>query len=359
MTIYPLTRPRPRCSRRILWCVIAITGVLTATARAQVGGIDPDPGDPGTGGKNTIQGRIFLPGGQRLDRRVKVKLRGLASSEQFQMSDDNGQFSFRRLQGGTYTLVVDAGKEFEVTTESVDIIEPARRRSELGMVIPVYITLTPRGNTSANARPGTISATANAIPDAAKDLYKQAMDSDKAGNRKKAIELLNKSLELYPDFVAALNQLGLQYMELGDWGKASDPLRKAIKLAPDAFQPRLNYGIVLIQVKNYKDAAAELAIATQRDSSSGIAQLYLGRAMVNLGKYELAQTALKRSISIGGDDVIEAHRYLAAVYIETQKAPLAADELEAYLKLAPKAKDADRIRSLIKDLRSQATSRHQ
>ena len=357
MTGYPLTRLCPRSSRRIPMLVITMTFVLAVNARAQVGGIDTDPGDPGTGGKNMIQGRIFLPGGQRLDRRVKVKLRGLASGEQFQMSDDNGQFSFRRLQGGTYTLIVDAGQEFEVATESVDIIEPARRRSDQGLVVPVYVTLTPRGSSNPSTRPGTISASANSIPDAAKDLYKQAMDSGKAGDRRQAIDLLNKALELYPDFVAALNQLGLQYMELREWSKAGDPLRKAIKLAPDAFQPRLNYGIVLVQSKNYKDAAAELLIATQRDSSSGIAQLYLGRALVNLAKYDLAETSLKLSISIGGEDVVEAHRYLAAVYIETQKVPLAADELETYLKLSPKAKDADRIRTLIKDLRSQATNR--
>src|SRR5258705_8839003 len=114
MTVSPLEQWRPRhCFIRLLLAA-AVLGLCTTTALAQVGGIDSDPGDRGTGGKNTIQGTIFLPGGQRLDRRVKVKLTGLASGEQFQMSDDSGSFSFRRLQGGRNLGGVGAGGGFGV-----------------------------------------------------------------------------------------------------------------------------------------------------------------------------------------------------------------------------------------------------
>src|SRR6266851_3036436 len=112
-----------------------------APVRAQTGGIDSDPGDPGTGGKHSIQGRVFVRGGGRLDRRAKVKLRSLNSGEQFQMSDDSGAFTFRRLRGGSYTVVVDAGEEFETAIETVDIIEPMRRRDDPGVVYPVTIYL--------------------------------------------------------------------------------------------------------------------------------------------------------------------------------------------------------------------------
>jgi len=51
--------------------------------------------------------------------------------------------------------------------------------------------------------------------------------------------------------------------------------------------------------------------------------------------------------------VIEAHRYLAAVYIETRESLRAASELEKYLSLSPQAKDAEKIRDIIKQLRTQ------
>jgi len=146
-------------------------------------------------------------------------------------------------------------------------------------------------------------------------------------------------------------------MNLKEWGKAAESLRAAIKLGPEAFHPRLNYGIVLIQLKDYKSAAAELQVAVQKDSSSAVAHFQLGRALVNLNSFDLAERALRQAISIGGDNVAEAHRYLAAVYIEKQNSQNAANELELYLKLAPKATDAERIRTLIKDLRSQASNK--
>ena len=355
MTISPLAQWRPRRCFISLLLAGAVLALCTTTALAQVGGIDTDPGDRGTGGKNTIQGTIYLPGGQRLDRRVKVKLTGLASGEQFQMSDDSGAFSFRRLQGGRYVVVVDAGSDFEVHSEAVDLIEPASRRGTPGVTVPIYITLQPRRGGGSGA-PGTVDAKAGGIPESARELYKQAMESAKSGDPKKAIEELNKALEIYPNFMAALNQLGVQYMEVKEWAKAGEPLRKAIGIAPEAFHPRLNYGIVLLQLKDYKAAAAELSIAIQKNGSSGPAHFYLGRVMVSLGNYDAAETELRQTISIGGDEAVEAHRYLGAVYIEKHDSARAADELEAYLKLAPKAKDADRIRTIVKDLRSQAST---
>src|SRR5262249_19504234 len=264
----------------------------TATARAQVGGVDSDPGDPGTGGRNSIQGSIFLPGGRHIDRRVKVKLTGLTGGEQFRMSDDNGTFTFRRLQGGTYTVVVDAGSEFELAAENVDIIDVARRRGDQGSTISVYITLQPRHG-GENTKPGTVSAAHATIPEAALQLYKDAIESAKAGDRKKAIDQLQEALKIYPNFAVALNELGVQYIGLKQWDKAVDALQSAIKLVPEAFHPRLNCGIALLQKKDFVAAVNQLTFAVQKDDSSTSAHYYLGRALVNLGNYDAAEKELQ------------------------------------------------------------------
>jgi len=327
---------------------------LSTSAQAQMGGIDPDPGDKGTGGRNTIQGRIFLPGGRKLDVRAKVRMRNLTGYDRFLFSDDSGAFAFRRLSSGTYTVTVEAGTDFQVWSESVDIIEPPRRQNDPGSTYTVTVMLQLKVN-AGSGKPGTVDVSAGGVPEQARDLYKRAVESGQSGDHKKAIEQLKEALAIYPQFMTALNELGVQYIGTKEWDKAADSLRKAISIAPNAFHPRLNYGIVLIHAKNYKDAATELSLAVQKDSSSGPAHFYLGRALVSLGNYAAAEKFLKQSISIGGDEVIEAHRYLGAVYIETRNGQLAVDELETYLKAAPKAADADRIRAVIKDLRSKAS----
>ena len=323
--------------------------LLGATvASAQIGGIDPDPGNPGTG-KNTIQGTIFYENGRRLDRRVKVRLRGL-STDNFMMSDDSGSFTFRRLASGTYTVIIDAGSEFETVTENVDIIEPPRRGNAPGQTYTVQVMLRPK---PAVARPvGTVDASTADVPEAVRKLYKDALDAMATGDHKKAIEQLNESLKLYPKFVPALNQLGVVYMRLKDYDKAQSALRQALELAPDAFTPQLNFGILMIQKKDYVTAAATLQRAVQKDGSSAAAHFHLGKAFINLGAYNKAEKELLQAVSLGGDYTVEAHRYLGAVYIETKDNARAVAQLEQYLSLAPKAKDADKIREIINQLRA-------
>lgn len=324
---------------------------LCATmASAQIGGIDSDPGDPGTGGKHMIQGMIFYDNGRRLDHRAKVKLRGL-SMENFVMSDDTGAFSFRRLRDGSYTVIVDAGSDYEIATENVDIIEPARRPQDPGQTRTVQIML--RAKKAAPRPVGTVDASAGGVPEPARQLYKEALDSVQAGEYKKAIEQLNQALKLYPTFVPALNELGLQYMRQKEYGKADTALREAVKLAPEAFTPQLNFGILMLQKKDFVPAATALERAVQKDSSSASAHFHFGKALVNLGIYNRAEKELLQAISLGGEYTVEAHRYLGVVYIETRNNARAVEQLEQYLSLAPKAKDADKIRVIVKDLRAQ------
>jgi Tfp pilus assembly protein PilF len=320
------------------------------SARAQVGGIDTDPGDPGTGGRNRISGTIFYGSGRRLDRRAKVRLRSL-TGDQFKMSDDSGAFSFMRLAGGTYTISVDAGSDYEIAYETVDIIEPPRRRQDTGQTYTVQITLTPKQNAVRTS--GTVDASTGGVPEAARALYKEALEATQADDSKTAIERLEAALKIYPNYMSALNELGVQYMKLKKLDKAEESLRAALKIAPEAFTPRLNFGILLLQKKDFVNAAAELQRATQKDSASAAAHFHLGRAFVSMNIYNKAEKELQQAINLGGNDMTEAHRYLAAVYIETRENNRAATELEKYLSLTPKAKDADKIRDIIKQLRTQ------
>lgn len=55
-----------------------LVAFLAAASHAQSNsGLDSDIGNPGLGGKNTIQGRIYYPSGHPLDRRVRIKVRSV------------------------------------------------------------------------------------------------------------------------------------------------------------------------------------------------------------------------------------------------------------------------------------------
>jgi tetratricopeptide (TPR) repeat protein len=149
----------------------------------------------------------------------------------------------------------------------------------------------------------------------------------------------------------ALNELGVQYLKMGKPDKAVETLRSALTLAPEAFMPRLNYGIALLEDKQFADSEAELRRALKGNDSSAVAHLYLGVCLVKQRRLDDGEKELERAVNSGRGDIGMGHYYLAGIYWGRREYRRAADALETYLKLTPQAPDAERISSTIKELR--------
>ncbi len=322
-----------------------------------MGGIDSDPGSRGTGGRNTIEGRIYYPSGRNVDKRLKVKMTGIRGGDFFTMADDTGAFSFRRVGAGTYVISVDGGSEYEPVNEQVDVVDGSSSRgSEMGRVYNLQIQLRPR-TAKANDRAGVINAALTGVPKLAADLYEQALESVRAGDGNKALEQLRRAVALYPEFSLALNEMGVIYQNRGQLDQAAEAFQAAVKIAPQVFELRLNYGIVLLKSKQFAGAEAQLRRAVELKDTSTLAHLYWGKALIQLGKYPEAEKELQQVIKLGGNDVAMAYRFLGALYNERGENKLAVEALEKYLSLSPKAKDADSVREIIKQLRTQSASK--
>jgi len=343
-------------SLTLLAGVILVTVFLASSCPAQMGGIDSDPSAPGTGGRNVIEGRIYYPSGRNVDRRLKVHLEGIRGGDFFTMADDTGAFSFRRIGAGSYVLTIDVGKDFEPVSEHVDVTDGAAARgSMIGRTYNLQIQL--RSKASTVSRPGTINAALANVPKEATDLYEKGLESERAGDDKKALAQFQQAVELYPDFPLALNEIAVIYQRTGQMDKAGDALAAAIRIAPEVFELRFNYGIVLLKNKQYAEAESQLKRAIQIKDSSTIAHLFRGKALIQLRNYSEAEAELQTVIKLGGDDVPTAYRFLGALYKEQGNNKAAIDALEKYLKLDPKVKDAESVRQIIKELRSQIASR--
>ena len=301
--------------------------------------------------RNTIQGDIITPSGQRLDHPVLVWLttnRGEMSTT----SNGNGSFVFRQLGGGRFVVRVDAGEQYEAATEVVNIADTgsAGMMSRVGQVYNVQINLRPRAGQPITR--GVVSA--NDPPKAAVDLYNKALESVKVGDRDKAIEQLKAAIAIHPQFVAALNGLGVQYLKQGKYQSAYEALNSALVFSPDSFMLHLNCGISLFSLNKHAEAETHFAAALAKDEASGSAHLYRARALIGLNRLDDAAKDLKRAIEIGGDDVKLAHRYLAGIYVEKGEHAEAVKQLELYLKASPGSKESEQIRNLIKDLNKKA-----
>jgi Tfp pilus assembly protein PilF len=322
----------------------------------------------GTGGRHTIEGRIYFPSGRKADGGIKITLETTGTGTLTVISDFNGTFSFRNLAAGSYTVVIPGTDDYEGLREPVYIDDPGSSSIRGSgspvsspprfIIVPIYLLPKKRSST----KPAVIDANLAALPKSAVDLYYKALESLRASDHQKAIVELEAAISLYPDFPRALNELGVQYLIVGQVGKAVTTLQAAVRDAPEDFIPRLNYGIALLQKKEFTAAEEQLRIVLQKNDSAATAHMYLGIALLHQqtpgsseqARYDEAQKELQRAVQLGGDQIAPAHYYLAGIYWRNGQHRLAADELETYLKLAPNAPDAERTRATIKQLRGKA-----
>ena len=339
-------------------CVASLLLFPVVSGRAQGGG----GGDSmGTGGKHKIQGRIYFPSGRRSDATaVKVTLDSTSSERLFVMADLNGTFTFNSLAPGSYTLTVDAGNEYEVGKDLVTIESMAIRsrnipatemaRANVARVYNVMINLQPKRNLAAKA--GVINASLAQAPQNARDAYLTGLESARLGDNKKAVEEFKKAIEFYPTFALAMNELGVQYLKMGQAHKAAEVLESGVKLSPDDVHLRLNYGVALLNQRKFVEAEEQLRVAVSKNSSVPTAHMYLGIVLAVQRKLEEANKELEIAIGSRSSDIALAHRYLAGVYLEKREYKRAAEQLETYLKLHPKAADSEILQQKIRELKS-------
>jgi Flp pilus assembly protein TadD len=303
-------------------------------------------------GNNQIQGRVYFPSNQQ-GKIVKIVLESTNSvGGASTVTEQDGTFRFNGLRPGNYSVVVDGGKDFETARESVTIdpIGPGR-------VVQVNLLLRPKIDAANPSFAG--------VPQAALDLYQKGMAAAQKGNPKSAVELLSKAVETYPNFPQALSDLGAQYLKLSQWEKASETFESLIKLRANDPAAQLDLGIALynqstaLYTDNKRDEAMQKASqaeihlreAVKLNAPGPSGHYYLGMALIKLKNYDEARVELEAAIKNGGDGIAMAHRYLGGLYQVAHRNKEAADEFEKFLKLDPKAKDADKIKEMIENLR--------
>ena len=340
-------------ARRLLFIVLGVF-LLPVTTNAQGG----SKSTTGNGGVHIIQGYVFFPSGRRAEgaTTIVVKLTSLQFGELQAIPDSSGAFSFSSLSPGNYTVIVNAGDEYEVSREGV-YIDTDLNLSRTGIRLPtttrrytVMVHLQPKLK-SGHAKGSVLNAALAGVPEKARKLYEKGVEQARANEVAKAADSLKEAVSLHPNFPLALNELGVQYLRLHQADKAVEVLRQASKLSPDAFSPRLILGIALLESKQFSEAEDHLRQALKQNSNAPTAHMYLGIALVRLNKYEEAEKELVEATTSSGNQLGMASYYLGGIYWNKKDYPRAVEQLETYLRLTPNAPDAERVRATVKDLR--------
>lgn len=327
--------------------VVLLVSTSFVSARAQVVSGMNETANLRLGGNNFIAGTVFFPNDRPVNRRMGIRLTTSGLGDYVGVTDTYGQFVFAGLPAGTYFIYVDREEEFEPAFQTIEI---DRDREAIKQSYNVSIRLKDKAN--AKKKAVVVDSVAAAAPKRSIELYLKALELSKNGDHSGAIEHLKLAVAEYPEFINAYNEMGVQYMRLGQLDLADETLQKALKLKPDSFEPLLNRGIVMLRLKRYADSEALLRSALTANGSSAIAYYYLGRSLTALERLDEAEATLNKALELGGTAMKEAHRMLADLFIVKRNDQRAIEELEKYLSLSPEAPDADKLRKVISQLKA-------
>jgi len=323
---------------RLLFIAALLCALQMGAGAQGIGAHKGDRGGGTAGGTRSIQGHIISPTGRLPETRIRISVSSSNGGVRSATAGEDGVFIVNNLEPGPYELTIDAGGEYELVRESVYLGGLTEKVN-----VPVYLRLKPESNPALAG-----------VPKAAVELYVKAQEATRKGENDKAASLLGEAIKQHPQFGLARNELGLVYMRTGKLDKALEEYRAASKSLPADPFVQLNYGTALTQKKEFPEAEKQLRAALKRLDKSAAGHLYLGITLIGLKQHDEAELELQQAARLGGDQMALAHKYLGGIYWGRKEYKRAADEIETYLKLAPKAPDAEQLRALAKDLRSKS-----
>jgi len=309
----------------------------------------------GTGGIREIRGKVYAPSGKTLDTQIEVELQSISNFSTLKVNADrDGSFGFRNLAPGNYQLIIHAGEQFEDAHEYVTIDTEAQgnvpiRATPKLMTVPVYLQFK-RGIVMRNE---VINAKWSNIPKETLDHFKHGVELAQLSKKTEAEAELRKATEMSPTFAPAHGELCKLALSNGNAAGAVDSCRTAIKFDDSDFAAHLNLGIAYLNLKKYNEAEPELVNAAYMDRTAVTPHYYLGLLFLVRNDLDVARKAFETARDLsGGKSLPAVHKYLGWIYMHKDMGKEAIQEFETYLKLVPKAPDADKVKKDISDIKA-------
>jgi tetratricopeptide (TPR) repeat protein len=293
-----------------------------------------------------IEGRVALPSGFAAERYIKITVRNSVSTLFRIYTNKHGEFRFHDLGEGIYYVEAEIeGANFEPTVEKV----------ALGRGITYELTLTLREKRGPDIRgPGgrIVSAAelGQRVPAAAKKEYELALKRVTKGDVSQAAAHFEQAIAIYPEYLAARNDLGAQYLKLKRVDEAEAHFRNVLERDPKNLYATFNLGLGRIERRDYAGAIPQLQLAIALDSAWPTAHLWLGFAMLEMGDLPAAERELTKALVMGGADCVAAHYHLARIYVMRGDSKEAARAINAYLEESPHGDYVKEARELAKKL---------
>jgi len=313
-------------------------------------------------GRNSITGIVFGESRTPVSDTYVELLDELGSTITQTRTNGTGRYTFYGLSSGRFKIrVFPVGTDYMEQIQEV-ILSPVSAVPGSGadnQQVDFYLRLKASANRGPFSVPGAIFA--QEVPDEAKKFYEKGVIELRQKNEQEGFEDLKRALNVFPNYFLALDRLGTEYASRGQtnpnyFEAARILLTKAVEVNPRSFSSTFGLGFTQYHQGMINQAVDNLERATNLYNDSPNAYLWLGIAQKRVGKLVQAEASLKRANELTKGKEADVHWQLAALYNDEKRYAEAATELELFLKNKPDARDAEKIKQLIAQLKQKAAT---
>ena len=161
-----------------------------------------------------------------------------------------------------------------------------------------------------------------------------AVQNHQNNNLQDAQNYYQKVLNMDPNHLMALNNLGVIFRELGENQKAKDCYEKAIEINPNYADAHSNLGNIFKKLDEYQKAKDCYEKAIIIDPNHNDANYNLGVIFKELDEYQKAKDCYEKVIEIN-PNYVDAHNNLGVIFKELDEYQKAKDCYEKVIKINP------------------------
>jgi len=282
--------------------------------------------------------QFFLPGGGLPGREMRFTLTRDDGLIEILFTDTKGKCLLTGNLGrdGDYTITVEGdGRTFDTTTQRFRLVRSIA-------YIPVFLRPL-KGEAPPPKEIVDVSVFDAKVPTEAKAAYEQAMKAVGENNADGAISEFTRALSIYPQYLRALNDLGVLYLKLNRLNEAAATFTQAISLNPHFYFPRLNLGVAYNRQGNFGEAVKVLDKLAKEQPSLASARIQLAEALVGLAQTDAAQEQLRLALAgnnLDGAMRADAHFKLGMLLDREERYAAAMAEFEKAIAINPQAANA-------------------
>ena len=179
----------------------------------------------------------------------------------------------------------------------------------------------------------TISVRELRIPAKAKGDFRRGFECMSKGEARKCLRYFQRAIQEFPDYYEAYYDQALAQIALNDMDAALQSFQRAIDLSGGHFaRAYFGYGLVLDKQGKAKDAEPIVRRGLQEDSTLSEGYAVLAAVLFDEGRLDEAEETARKALRMPDPSIRNALLALAFVHLKRQEYPLAAEDLENYLK---------------------------